>query len=76
MKHIMYQMKVLTEQHETENLDIIYAILLIKFCIKFLKEINEDESQINNIISNAEIFAKNLDVDSNADFNRFHRQRN
>lgn len=76
MKHIMYQMKVLTEQLETENLNIIDAILLIESCIKSLKEINEDESQINNIITSAEIFAKKLDVDSNADFNKFHRQRN
>jgi hypothetical protein len=74
MKHI-YQMKVLTEQLETENLNIIDAILLIESCIKSLKEINEDESQINNIITSAEIFAKKLDVDSNADFNKFHRQR-
>lgn len=70
----MYQMKVLTEQLETENLNIIDAILLIESCIKSLKEINEDESQINNIITSAEIFAKKLDVDSNADFNKFHRQ--
>lgn len=76
MNHIMYQMKVLTEQLETENLNIIDTVLLIESCIKSLKEINEDESQINNIKTSAEIFAKKLDVDSNADFNRFHRQRN
>lgn len=50
--------------------------MLTESCIKSLKEINEDESQINNIITSAEMFAKKLDVDSNADFNRFHRQRN
>ncbi|KAF0748483.1 zinc finger MYM-type protein 1-like, partial [Aphis craccivora] len=70
------QALVLNEQLETENLNIIDAILLIESCIKSLKEINEDESQINNIITSAEIFTKKLDVDSNADFNKFHRQRN
>lgn len=44
IKHIMYQMNVLTEQLEAVNLNIVDAIFLVESCMKSLKEINENES--------------------------------
>lgn len=68
-------MKILTEQLESENLNIFNAILIIESCIKSLNQINEDESQLYNIINRAKLFSEKIDVDADADFIKYYRKR-
>ena len=75
MKNIMYKTKILTEKLEATELNIIDALILITHAIDSLVEMRDDNKSIDNLIECGIIFAKKLNIDPDADFNRHHRRR-
>lgn len=76
MKSILYKVKVLTEMLESPNLNVIDVIIITESCIRSFKAIRESEDDVDNVIEAAACFAKNLDIDAEADFQRHHRLKN
>lgn len=75
MKTIMYQMKILTEQLEASDLNIVDGIVLIDCAVKSLKEIRNNTEHLNNLISTAKVFSLKMEVNPVVDFQRHHRKR-
>uniref|UniRef100_A0A2S2PY56 Uncharacterized protein n=1 Tax=Sipha flava TaxID=143950 RepID=A0A2S2PY56_9HEMI len=75
MKNIMYKMKVLTEKLEAIELNVIDALMLLNNINDILKEINNDDVGMDNLVENSIQFAYKLGIDPNYDFNRLHRRR-
>jgi len=75
MKNIMYKTKILTEKLEAIELNIIDALTLTTHAIDSLVEMRDDNKSIDNLIESGIIFAKKLNIDPDADFNRHHRRR-
>ena len=75
MKNIMWKTKIMTEQMQEESLNIMDALCILSSTIDQLKAMNSDESEMNNLIEAAKVFAKKLDIDAEADYSKFHRPR-
>ncbi|KAL4090905.1 hypothetical protein QTP88_025663 [Uroleucon formosanum] len=75
MKNIMYKVKHLTESLETKELNVCDAAVLIKSTISSLQKIRSETENMDNMISSAKITAQSFGVDSDTDFNRYHRIR-
>lgn len=50
MKNIMYRMKILTEKLESIELNVIDALMLLNNTIEILKDINNDDACMNNLV--------------------------
>jgi hypothetical protein len=70
MKNIMYKMKILTEKLEAIELNVIDALMLLNNAIEILKDINNDDIGMNNLVESSIQFACKLGIDPNYDFNR------
>lgn len=75
MKNIMYKVKHLTESLEAKELNVCDAAVLIKSTISSLQKIRSETENMNNLINSAKITAQSFGVDSETDFNRYHRTR-
>lgn len=71
----MYKVKNLTEFLEAKELNVCDAVVLIKSTISSLQKIRSETENIDNLINSAKITAQSFGVDSNTDFNRYHRIR-
>ncbi|XP_025204866.1 zinc finger MYM-type protein 1-like [Melanaphis sacchari] len=75
MKNIMYKVKHLTESLEAKELNVCDAAVLIKSTISSLEKIRLETENMDNLINSAKITAQSFGVDSDTDFNRYHRIR-
>lgn len=76
MKTIMtYKTKILTENLEATELNIVDALILLKHAIDGLTKMRDDNKSMDDLIESAIIFAKKLNINPEEDFNRHHRRR-
>lgn len=75
MKNVMYKTKILTENLEATELNIIAALMLLTHTIDSLTKVRDDNMSVDNLIESAIIFAKQLNINPEEDFNRHHRRR-
>jgi len=71
----MYNVKHLTESLEDKELNVCDAAVLIKSTISSLQKIRSGTEKMNNLINSAKITAQSFGVDSDTNFNRYHRTR-
>ncbi|CAI6371018.1 unnamed protein product [Macrosiphum euphorbiae] len=71
----MYKVKHLTESLEAKELNVCDAAVLIKSTISSLQKIRSETENMNNLINSAKITAQSFGVDSETDFNHYHRKR-
>lgn len=57
MKKIMYKMKILTEKLEVIEPNVIDALMLLNNTIEILKDINNDDTGMNNLVESSIQFA-------------------
>lgn len=75
MKHIMNKMKLLTETFESEKLNVIDVLTVLKSCVQSLNLIRESKNEVENLIHAAAIIARKVDIDPEAEFKKQHRRR-
>ena len=75
MKNVMYKMKLMIDTLQTEELDVIGALLVMAETKESLERIRKDESGVNNEVQAACSFSKQFDVDAEYEFRKIHRKR-
>lgn len=53
MKNIMYKMKILTEKLKAIELNVIDALMLLNNTIEILKDINNDDAGMENLVESS-----------------------
>jgi hypothetical protein len=71
----MYKTKILTENLEATELNIVDALILLKQAIDDLIKMRDDNKLMDDLIESAIIFAKKLNINPEVDFNRHHQRR-
>jgi protein-tyrosine-phosphatase len=75
MKNIMYKTKQMTETLQSEDLNVMDAILIMESTVKSLENVSNDIEGMNAEIQAASSFAEKVGTDVDSDFRRHHRQR-
>ena len=76
MKNIMFKTKILSEILQQEELNIVDALELTKATVTYLERINNEETEMNDMIEAAVLYAKtSLQIDAKEEFTRSHRVR-
>ena len=75
MKNIAYQTKSLVVQLQSVELNILDATGLVYGTLSILQKLRDDNKMIDDQIEASVIFARNIEIDAEANFNRHHRPR-
>ena len=75
MKNIAYKTKRLVVQLQSVELNILDATGLVHATLSILQKLCDDDKMIDDQIEASVIFARNIEIDAEADFNRHHRPR-
>ena len=75
MKNIAYKTKSLVVQLQSVELNILDATGLVHGTLSILQKLCDDDKMIDDQIEASVIFARNVEIDAKADFNRHHRPR-
>ena len=72
MKNIAYSLMV---QLQSVELNILDATGLVHGTLSILQKLRDDDKMIDDQVEASVIFARNIEIDAEADFNRHHRPR-
>ena len=72
MKNIAYSLMV---QLQSVELNILDATGLVHGTLSILQKLRDDDKMIDDQTEASVIFARNIEIDAEADFNRHHRPR-
>ena len=75
MKNIAHKPKSLVVQLQSVELNILDATGLVHGTLSILQKLRDDDKMIDDQIEASVIFARNIEFDAEADFNRHHRPR-
>ncbi len=75
MKNIAYKTKSLVVQLQSVELNILDATGLVYGTLGILQKLRDDDKMMDDQIEASVIFASNIEIDAEADFNRHHRPR-
>ena len=75
MKNIAYKTISLVVQLQSVELNILDATGLVHGTLSILQKLRDDDKMIDDQIEASVIFARNIEIDTEADFNRHHRPR-
>ena len=75
MKNIMFKMKMMIDLLQTEELDVSGALLAMQETKDSLQRIRRTENAIDDEVQAACLFARQFNVDAEAEFQRIHRTR-
>ena len=75
IKNIAYKTKSLVVQLQSVELNILVATGLVHGTLSILQKLCDDDKMIDNQIEASIIFARNIEINAEADFNRHHRPR-
>ena len=74
-KNIAYNTKSLVVQLQSVELNILDATGLVYGTLSILQKLHDDDKMIDDQIEASVVFARNIEIDAEADFNRHHRPR-
>ena len=75
MKNIAYKTKSLVVQLQSVELNILDATGLVYGTLSILQKLRDDDKMIDEQIKASVIFARNIEIDAEANFNRHYRPR-
>ena len=75
MKNIAYKTKTLVVQLQSVELNILDATGLVYGTLSILQKLRDDDKMIDDQIEASVIFARNIEIDAEANFNRHHCPR-
>ena len=75
MKNIAYKTKSLVVELQSVELNILDATGLVDGTLSIVQKLRDDDKMMDDQIEASVIFAKNIEIDAEADFNRHHRPR-
>ena len=75
MKNIAYKTKSFVVQLQSVELNILDATGLVHGTLSILQKLCDDDKMTDDQIEASVIFARNIEINAEADFNRYHRPR-